>query len=42
MPDKRLKPADLDNTPWDHKWGFADTEFVVHEDADGRTDREAL
>src|SRR5512138_2040977 len=33
MPDKTsLKPAELDNTPWDHKWGFADTEFVVHED----------
>jgi alkyldihydroxyacetonephosphate synthase len=33
MPDKTsLKPADLDNTPWGHKWGFADTEFVVHED----------
>ncbi len=22
----------LDNIPWGHKWGFADTEFVVHED----------
>ena len=33
MPDKTsLKPADLDNTPWGHKWGFADTEFLVHED----------
>ncbi|RPI24651.1 MAG: FAD-binding oxidoreductase, partial [Acidobacteria bacterium] len=33
MPDKSaLKPAVPDNTPWDHKWGFADTEFVVHED----------
>jgi len=22
----------LDNTPWGHKWGFSDTEFVVRED----------
>ncbi|MFZ0427474.1 MAG: FAD-binding oxidoreductase [Acidobacteriota bacterium] len=22
----------LDPTPWGHKWGFADTEFVVHDD----------
>jgi alkyldihydroxyacetonephosphate synthase len=24
--------AQLDNTPWGHRWGFADTEFVVHSD----------
>ncbi|HXK58831.1 MAG TPA: FAD-binding oxidoreductase [Acidobacteriota bacterium] len=33
MPDNSpLTPVGLDNTPWDHKWGFADTEFIVHED----------
>jgi alkyldihydroxyacetonephosphate synthase len=24
--------SELDPTPWGHKWGFADTEFIVHED----------
>jgi len=33
MPDQpSIKPSNLDNTPWDHRWGFADTEFVLHED----------
>jgi alkyldihydroxyacetonephosphate synthase len=33
MPDKpSVKRSDLDNTPWGHKWGYADTEFIVHED----------
>ena len=24
--------AQPDNTPWGHKWGFADTQFIVHSD----------
>ncbi len=33
MADKNLKqPKKLDNTPWKHKWGFADTSFVLHDD----------
>jgi alkyldihydroxyacetonephosphate synthase len=33
MPDQpSFRPSDLDNTPWDHKWGFADTQFIVHDD----------
>jgi alkyldihydroxyacetonephosphate synthase len=24
--------AKIDNTPWRHKWGFADTQFIIHED----------
>jgi alkyldihydroxyacetonephosphate synthase len=25
-------PVSLDKKTWDHKWGFADTQFVVHKD----------
>lgn len=33
MAEKGTKPSSaLDNTIWGHKWGFADTTFVVHED----------
>ncbi|UCF38994.1 MAG: FAD-binding oxidoreductase [Acidobacteriota bacterium] len=33
MAENRSKhPAQLDSTPWGHKWGFADTEFVIHDD----------
>jgi alkyldihydroxyacetonephosphate synthase len=33
MPDKpSVKPSALDNTAWGHKWGFADTQFIVHDD----------
>ncbi|GAB4229830.1 MAG: FAD-binding oxidoreductase [Acidobacteriota bacterium] len=33
MPDRRASGRQaLDQTVWDHKWGFADTQFIVHED----------
>ncbi len=33
MSDRVQEPAsELDPTPWGHRWGFRDTEFVVHED----------
>lgn len=33
MPDRRASGQQgLDQTVWDHKWGFADTQFIVHED----------
>jgi len=33
MAEKGTKPASaLDGTIWGHKWGFADTQFLIHED----------
>ncbi|HRV08312.1 MAG TPA: FAD-binding oxidoreductase [Acidobacteriota bacterium] len=29
---KATEYQELDNTVWDHKWGFADTQFIVHND----------
>jgi len=33
MPDKpSTMPENLDPETWDHKWGFQDTKFILHED----------
>ncbi len=29
---RKIKDSRLQNIPWGHKWGFNDTEFIIHED----------